>query len=132
MGSSSSSKGSAPPKTWTGFKLADLEKLRAMGGGLAGAEQGLNLDKIRPKMVELGEKTEQRTMRTWDSNQKRYKTTTYTAGLNMPTEELVNKEEGGDEVQRLMGLFRKRQQEVIRGKAAPGRKALRAQGTGDY
>ena len=127
-----SSKGSAPPKTWTGFKLADLETLRGMGGSLAGSEQGLNLDKLRPKMVELGEKTQTRTYQTWDSDKKRNVTKTSTVGLNKPTEELVGKEEGGDEVQRLMGLFRKRQQEVVRGKAAPGRKALRAQGTGKY
>ena len=126
------SKGKAPPKTWTGFKLADLEMLRGMGGSMAGSEQGLNLDKLRPKMVELGEKTETRQYTTWDSQKNRYVTKTSTVGLNKPTEELVDKEEGGDEVQRLMGLFRKRQQEVVRGKAAPGRKALRAQGTGDY
>ena len=129
---SGSSKGTAPPRTWTGFKLADLERLRAMGGSMAGSEQGLNLDKLRPKMVELGEKTEQRTSKTWDPDKKRYVTKTSSVGLNKPTEELVGKEEGGDEVQRLMGLFRKRQQEVVRGKAAPGRKALRSQGTGDY
>ena len=127
-----SSKGSAPPKTWTGFKLADLEKLRGMAGSLADLAGKTNLDKVRPKMVELGEKTGKITTQTWDSQKNRYVTTTSTVGLNKPTEELVDKEEGGEEVQRLMGLFRKRQQEVVRGKAAPGRKALRAEGTGDY
>ena len=127
-----SSNRAAPPKTWTGFKLADLEKLRGMAGSLADLAGKTNLDKVRPKMVELGEKTGKMTTSTWDSQKNRYVTTTSTVGLNKPTEELVDKEEGGEEVQRLMGLFRKRQQEVVRGKAAPGRKALRAEGTGDY
>ena len=127
-----SSKGSAPPKTWTGFKLADLEKLRSMGGALAGLEQGTNLDKLIPKMVELGEKITTDRRRVWNQSKQRYETQTTVHAHNKPTEELVGKEEGGDEVQRLMGLFRKRQQEVVRGKAAPGRKALRAQGIGDY
>ena len=127
-----SSKGSAPPKTWTGFKLADLEKLRGMAGSLADLAGKTNLDKVRPKMVELGEKTGKMTTSTWDSQKNRYVTTTSTVGLNKPTEELVDKEAGGEEVQRQMGLFRKRPQEVVRGKAAPGRKALRAEGTGDY
>ena len=128
---SSGSSGSKPPKTWTGFKLADLEKLRTMGGSLAGAELGSNLDKLRPKLSELGEKTTVSKRQAF-SLSKGYHTQTTVHKHNNPTEELVGKEEGGDEIQRLMGLFRKRQQEVIRGKAAPGRKALRAQGTGDY
>ena len=129
-----SSKGSAPPKTWTGFKLADLEKLRGMAGSIASLAGETNLDKVRPKMVELGEKITTSQERYWDSQSQMYKTRTVTHAHNKPTEELVGKEEGGEEVQRLMGLFRKRQQEVVRGRAAPGRKALRAggQGTGDY
>ena len=143
-----SSKGTAPPKTWTGFKLADLERLRAMGGSLAGSEMRLDLDKLRPKIVELGEatKTIRRKKNRTSPNKSGHPSNpsaggppsnnqeweTVTVGLGRPTEELLTKEEGGDEVQRLMGLFRKRQQEVVRGKAAPGRKALRSQGTGDY
>ena len=147
---SGSSKGTAPPRTWTGFKLADLERLRAMGGSMAGSEMRLDLDKLRPKIVELGEAM--KTIRRRKSNRRgdtsghpnrnphgegsnasnSEEWETVTVGLGRPTEELLDKEEGGDEVQRLMGLFRKRQQEVVRGKAAPGRKALRAQGTGKY
>ncbi len=145
---SGSSKGTAPPRTWTGFKLADLERLRAMGGSMAGSEMRLDLDKLRPKIVELGEamKTIRRRKSRKSPNKAGHPSNpsaggppsnseeweTVTVGLGRPTEELLTKEEGGDEVQRLMGLFRKRQQEVVRGKAAPGRKALRAQGTGKY
>ena len=129
---SGSSKGTKPPKTWTGFKVADLEKLRGMAGSLAGLAGGTNLEKIRPKMATLGEKITTSQQRYWDSQSQSYKTRTVTHAHNKPTEELLTKEEGGDEVQRLMGLFRKRQQEVVRGTAAPGRKALRAEGTGDY
>jgi len=118
-----------PPPTWTGFKLADLERLRGMGGSLASQEIGANLGKLRPKIVELGEKTETSTQRVWDQDRKKYVMKPVTTRLGKPTEELVGQEEATDEVTRLMGLFRKRQQEVVQGKAAPGRQALRAQGT---
>mgnify|MGYP003150328318 CR=1 FL=1 len=126
-----SSKGTKPPKTWTGFKVADLEKLRGMAGSLAGLAGGTNLEKIRPKMATLGEKITTSKRQAF-SLERGYYTSVTRHHHNKPTEELVGKEEGGDEVQRLMGLFRKRQQEVVRGTAAPGRKALRAEGTGDY
>ena len=126
-----SSKGSAPPKTWTGFKLADLERLRGMAGSIADLAGGTDLEKVRPKIATLGEKVTVSKRQVF-SPTKGWHTQTTVHQHNKPTEELVDKEEGGDEVQRLMGLFRKRQQEVVRGKAAPGRKALRAQGIGDY
>lgn len=122
----------SPPPTWTGFKLKDLERLRAMGGGFASEDIGANLSKLRPKMAELGEKTKTITTQQWNQQKGQYESVTSTKGLGKPTEELVGKEEASDEITRLMGLFRKRQQEVVRGKAAPGRKALRAEGTGSY
>tara|TARA_Y100000361_G_scaffold152980_1_gene173680 strand:+ start:1052 stop:1447 length:396 start_codon:yes stop_codon:yes gene_type:complete len=126
----SSSRGPTPEKKFTGFRSEDLEKLRSLGGGMA--NMSIDLDKFRPKLAEVGEGRKKVKRRTYNPSTKSYEYREDIVRTGMAAESLVEKEAGGDEIQRLMGLFRKRQQEVIRGKAAPGRKALRAQGTGDY
>jgi hypothetical protein len=133
MGSGSS--GGAAPRTWTGFKTADIDRLLAMGGSFASGDMGANLSKLRPKLATLGEE-----MTTIRVKRKRSSSrgdsgggwVTKTVGTGKPTEDITSKEDASGEITRLMGLFRKRQQEVQRGKAAPGRKSLRAEGTGAY
>ena len=127
-----SSRGPAPEKKFTGFRHEDIERLRSLAGGMA--DMNIDLDKFRPKLTEVGEGTKKVKVRSHDPATNSYKWVDQVVRTGMAAEALVDKEEGGEEVQRLMGLFRKRQQEVVRGKAAPGRKALRAggQGTGDY
>tara|TARA_R100000808_G_C2069433_1_gene97556 strand:- start:178 stop:570 length:393 start_codon:yes stop_codon:yes gene_type:complete len=125
------SRAPAPEKRFTGFRHQDIEKLRGLAGGMA--NMTIDLDKYRPKLAEVGEGTKRVREKVYEGRGK-YKWVEKTVRTGMAAESLVDKEEGGEEVQRLMGLFRKRQQEVVRGRAAPGRKALRAggQGTGDY
>ena len=126
----SSSRGPAPEKKFTGFRHEDIEKLRGLAGGMT--DMNIDLAKFRPKLAEVGEGRKIVKRKSHDPATNTYKWVDHEVRTGMAAESLVDKEEGGEEVQRLMGLFRKRQQEVVRGKAAPGRKALRAQGTGDY
>jgi hypothetical protein len=127
----SSGGGGGPGRTWTGFKTADIDRLLTMGGSFASGDMGANLSKLRPKLATLGEKMKTRTVRRKD-NRGDWKMVTETYGTGKPTEDITSKEDASGEITRLMGLFRKRQQEVQRGKAAPGRKSLRAEGTGAY
>lgn len=123
--------GGRAPKTWTGFLKEDVERLKTLGSGFASQEMGMELGKIRPKLTEVGEKHE--TYQYWETQPDgRSVLKTATRATGRPEKELVGKEEAAGEITRLMGLFRKRQQEVVRQKAAPGRKALLGQQGGNY